>query len=102
VPTYTVPNLTTYCRDSPLFLVHPVLQHLLDFLSGGLVFFFFFLRVIEREPGLPILCGGAKVFLVIYHRCDGNRNGRGTVDTIGIGRKGCHSVRIKRVRLYFE
>jgi hypothetical protein len=56
VPTHTVPNLTSYCRDSPLLLVHPVLQHLLDFLPRRLVLFFFLLRVIEREPGHPILC----------------------------------------------
>ena len=61
MPAY-VPDLTSYCRDPPLFLVHTVLQHLLDFLSRRLVFL---LRVIDREPGLSVLCRGAILVLDI-------------------------------------
>ena len=95
-----MPNLTTYCRDSPLFLVHPVLQHRLDFLPRRLVLFFFFLHVIDREPGHPILCGSAIVFLDIYRGWD--RHVRRSIDNIGIGRKRCNSLRVKCVRLDFE
>ena len=102
MPTYAMPNLTSYCRDSPLLLVHPVLQHLLDFLSRRLVLLFFLLCVFDREPGVPVLCGGTVVFLIIYHRWNGDRNVRGTIDTIGIGGKRSHSVRVKRVRFCFK
>lgn len=97
MPTYTMPNLTSYCRDSSLLLVHPVLQHLLDFLSRRLVLFFVLLRVIDREPGLSILCGGAILVLEIRRGCNGDRHELGTIDTIGTGRKRRNSLRVKCV-----
>ena len=66
LPAYAVPNLTSYCRDAPLLLVHPILQHLLNFLSRGFILFFLFLRVFDREPRFSILKGGT--FLVVGRR----------------------------------
>lgn len=58
-----MPNLTSYRRDAALLLVHPILQHFLDFLTRGLVLFLLFVRVFDRGPRLSILMGGT--FLIV-------------------------------------
>ena len=62
-----MPKLTAYRRDAPLLLVHPILQHLLDFLSRRFILVFLFLRVFDRGPRPSILKGRA--FLVVGQRC---------------------------------
>jgi hypothetical protein len=45
--------------------MHPILQHLLDFLSRRLVLILILLRVIERGLGLPVLNGP----FIVVRRC---------------------------------
>jgi len=66
-PPYAVPNLTTYRRNAPLLLVHPILQHLLDFLSRRFILFFLFFCVFDRGPRFSILNGGT--LLIVGRRC---------------------------------
>lgn len=102
LPAYAVPNLTSYRRDAPLLLVHPILQHLLYFLSRRFILVFLFLRLLDRGPSLSILNGGT--FLIVSRCCGrvGDWYGFGGVDTVGvILKKRCTSW-IVRVRFYFE
>jgi len=47
--------------------VHAILQHLLDFLSRGLILVFLLFRIVEGGLGLSILNGGC--LLVVGRRC---------------------------------
>jgi hypothetical protein len=64
-----VPNLASYGRDAPLFLVHPIPQHLLHLLSCGLILVLFLLRILDKDLGPSVLRGGT-LFVV------GGRRGR--------------------------
>ncbi len=84
MPTYTMADLTPYGRDSPLLLVDPVLEHLLDLLTRRLVLVLFFLRVFDREPGLSILYGNAILVLNNCNGCSGGRHEPRTIVTIDV------------------
>jgi len=64
---HAVPDLPSYRRNAALLLVHAILQHLLDFLSHGLILVFLLFRIVKGGLGLSVLNGGC--LLVVGRRC---------------------------------
>ena len=60
-------DLPSYRRDAALLLVHPILQHLLNFLPRGLVLVFLLFRLVDGGLSLSALNGGC--LLVVGRRC---------------------------------
>jgi len=96
-----VPDLPSYRRNATLLLVHPILQHFLDFLSRGLILVFLLFRIVEGGLGLSVLNGGC--LLVVGRRCwrAGERDESGGVDVIAVV-QGRYTSWVKRVRFHFE
>ena len=96
-----MPDLPSYRRNATLLFVNPILQHLLDFLSRGLILVFLFFRIVEGGLGLSVLNAGS--LLVVGRRCWRAWEGDefGGVDIIGLV-QGRYASWVKCVRFRFE
>ena len=82
--------------------MHPILQHLLDFLSRRLVLLLILLRVVERGLVLSVLDDAS--FLVVRRCCRRRGDGRGfgSIYAIGVTVQGRYASWVVRVRFYLE
>ena len=96
-----MPDLPSYRRNATLLLVHPIFQHLLDFLSRGLVLVFFLFRIVDGGLGLAVLNGGCLLVVGRRRWRTGEGDGFGSVDAIGFV-QGRYTSWVIYVRFHFE